>query len=65
MSSSFAPSPGVAVEYDGHVGEIRFVCDQYLTLCIRTKDSDMIGDCCLVIYKRQWDDINILKSSHS
>lgn len=65
MSSSFAPAVGAAVEYEGHVGEIRFVCDQYLTLCIRKKDSDMIGDCCLVVYQKYWDDINLLKTSHS
>ncbi len=62
--NEFSPAVGAEVVYDGHVGEIRFVSDKYLTLCIRKKDSNMIGDCCLVIYNDDWHDIKMLKSTH-
>ena len=63
--SSFAPAVGANIGYNGYIGQIRFVCEDYLTFCIRKKDSTMIGDVCLCIYKKYWDDIQLLKSSHS
>ena len=63
--SSFSPALGLAVEYRGYVGEIRFVDSEYLTICTKKKDDGMIGDVCMVVYPKYWDQIKLLKSSHS
>lgn len=62
--NELSPAIGAQIEYDGHIGEIRFICSEYLTMCIREKDTHMIGDCCMLIYKCDWQNIKILKSTH-
>ncbi len=57
---SFSPALGLLVEYKKTVGEIRFIDDIYLTICTKRKDGNMIGDLCLVVYKREWDLIQML-----
>ena len=57
---SFSPALGLLVEYKKTVGEIRFIDDIYLTICTKRKDETMIGDLCLVVYKREWDLIQML-----
>lgn len=62
---SFSPAIGLQVEYRGYVGEIRFVDHLYLTICTRKKEDGMIGDVCMIVYPKYWDDIKILNSNHS
>ena len=61
--SSFTPAEGVDVIYGEYIGNIVFVGEEYLTLCIRTRDHDMISDVCLLVYKNDWDKIQLIKSS--
>ena len=61
--SSFTPAEGVDVIYEEYIGNIVFVGEEYLTLCIRTRDHDMISDVCLLVYKNDWDKIQLIKSS--
>ena len=61
--SSFTPAEGVDVIYEEYIGNIVFVGEEYLTLCIRTRDRDMISDVCLLVYKNDWDKIKLIKSS--
>ena len=61
--SSFTPAEGVNVIYEEYIGNIVFVGEEYLTLCIRTRDRDMISDVCLLVYKNDWDKIQLIKSS--
>ncbi len=63
--TKFVPAIGLEVEYKGYVGEIRFVDSIYLTICTRKKEDGMIGDVCMVVYPKYWDDIKLLTSSHS
>lgn len=61
-SSSFAP--GVNVSFRGQVGTIKFVDDSsegYLTICIATEAT--MGPVCLVVYRYQWEEIELLKSN--
>ena len=39
---------GTQVEWRGHVGEIRFVDDIYLTICLLVNPEDRARDVCLV-----------------
>ena len=63
MSSSFTPAEGVEVIYEKYIGTIAFVGEEYLTLCIRTRDCDMISDVCMLVFKEDWDKIQLFKRS--
>lgn len=54
---------GTKVEWRGHVGEIRFVDDVYLTICVSVNPEDRVRDVCLVVQKWYWDDIKLVKES--
>ena len=54
---------GTQVEWRGHVGEIRFVDDIYLTICLSVNPQDRARDVCLVVQNYQWDEIKLLKES--
>ena len=55
-------SEGIEAIYNNHSGYIKFVCDDYVTLCIHTNPNPM-KDVCLVIYKNNWEKIKLLKES--
>ena len=57
---SFSPALGITVEYKGSVGEIRFIDEVYLTICLKNKCDGMVGDVCLVVYKGEWDNIKMV-----
>ena len=61
--SSFTPAEGVEVIYEKYIGTIVFVGEEYLTLCIRTRDHHMISDVCMLVYKEDWDKIQLFKRS--
>jgi hypothetical protein len=54
---------GTQVEWRGHVGEIRFVDDIYLTICVSINPDDRVRDVCLVVQKWDWDSIKLVKES--
>jgi len=61
---AFTPAEGLLVEYKGNVGTIRFIDEIYLTVCLKTKEDNMIGDVCLVVYRKEWDSIKLLGGPH-
>jgi len=61
---SFSPALGLLVEYKGNVGEIKFIDELYLTICLKNKCDGMIGDVCLVVYPPEWDTIKMLNGPH-
>lgn len=63
METKFSPAEGVTVDYDKYTGIIRFVGEQYLTLCVRTRSNDMISDVCLLVHKEDWHKIQLPKRS--
>ena len=61
-NSTFAS--GVVVRYKDLCGEIVFISEQYLTICVLKREAHMVSDVCMVVYKEDWEDIELLKSSH-
>jgi hypothetical protein len=49
---------GLEVEYKHFKGIIRFVCSQYITVCIQQFDHK-VRDVCLLVYPSEWKDIRI------
>ena len=62
VNSTFAI--GVIVRYKHVCGEIAFITDDYLTICILKRTPDMVSDVCMLVYRENWEDIELLKSSH-
>jgi len=56
---------GVCVKYKHVIGEIAFISEDYLTVCILRRTQDMVSDVCMVVHKENWEDIELLKSSHN
>lgn len=54
---------GQSVNYDGIAGVIKFISDEYVSVCIRQYESDSIRgetSVCLCVYPERWKDIIIL-----
>lgn len=55
-------SEGLEVYYKGIPGTVRFVSDDYITVCISRFDSK-VRDVCILVYPNQLDKISLLKES--
>ena len=53
---------GLKVYYQGMYGEIHFVCDHYVTVCVR-KFPEKVRDVCLIVYPDQYSWITLAKES--
>lgn len=53
---------GLEVRYKQHVGFVDFICEKYITICLR-KFEHRSKDVCLLVYPSQWKDIQLLKES--
>jgi len=54
---------GQSVNYDGIAGVIKFISDEYVSVCIRQYESDSIRgetSVCLCVFPERWKDIIIL-----
>jgi len=62
---------GLWCDYDEHHGYIRFIGEDYLTLCISNKPNidphsrRNINECCLLVFKKDWERIVPCVSSGS
>ena len=54
---------GIEATYNGHTGTIRFICDQYVTLCISKFPEQKVRDVCILIYSHEFDQIKLSKES--
>jgi hypothetical protein len=61
MKSVFAE--GVVVQYRNWVGEIRFICDEYASVCTSV-GVHRSSDVCVLVYKRDWEEMKLFKESH-
>jgi hypothetical protein len=50
---------GIQVKYKNHIGIIEFVCDEYVTVCVKTY-GDKFRTVCMLVYPNQWKDIEIV-----
>lgn len=53
---------GLDVRYRHNVGKIRFICESYVTVCVNTFDHRS-RDVCILVYRNEWNDIELLKQS--
>jgi len=53
---------GLEVKYKDYVGFVDFMCDQYITVCLRRMDHRS-KDVCMLVYVQNWKDIKLLKQS--
>lgn len=56
------PVFGLKVQYKDHIGIIRFVDDEYVTLCIN-EFRDRSRDVCIIVYKEDFKNLRLLKES--
>lgn len=61
--SKISFTEGLQVYYKGVYGVVRFVSDQYITVCIRTFPNERVRDTCLVVYPDQFKEITLAKES--
>ena len=54
---------GLEVTYKNNTGIVRFVCDEYITVCIMVGEFAP-NDLCLLVYKDNWCDVRLLKESN-
>jgi hypothetical protein len=54
---------GLVVQYKEHIGTIRFICDNYVTLCISHFPEEKRRDVCILIYRSQFSQVKLLKES--
>jgi hypothetical protein len=50
---------GLLVRYKERTGVIRFISNQYVTICVETYDHK-VRDVCMLVYPDQWKDIQIV-----
>ena len=53
---------GVIVEHKNFIGEVRFVCDDYMSVCTSV-GVHRAADVCVIVYKRDWGNVNLFKES--
>ena len=53
---------GVIVEHKNFIGEIRFICDDYISVCTSV-GVHRAADICVIVYKKDWDNVNLFKES--
>jgi hypothetical protein len=53
---------GVIVEHKNFIGEVRFVCDDYMSVCTSV-GVHRAADICVIVYKKDWDNVNLFKES--
>jgi hypothetical protein len=53
---------GLPVRYKDHIGVVEFLCDQYITICVRRMNHKS-KDVCLLVYQSQWKEVQLLKES--
>lgn len=53
---------GLEIRYKHLTGHVKFVCDEYITLCIHTNKNPM-RDVCVLIFKDQWKDIELMSGN--
>ena len=53
---------GLDVKYKDHIGVVEFMCEQYITICVRRMDHKS-KDVCFLVYPSQWKDIELINGN--
>lgn len=62
MKSDEAFAVGFSVRYKEQYGTIRFICEEYITICIR-EHEDKVRNLCLIVYPQDYSKVHLLKES--
>lgn len=54
---------GLIVQYKDHIGTVRFICDSYITVCVSRFPEDRRRDVCILVYRDNFDQVQLLKES--
>lgn len=55
-------SEGIRVKYKDQYGTIRFICEEYITICIR-EHEEKVRNLCLIVYPKDYSKVHLLKES--
>jgi hypothetical protein len=53
---------GLGVRYKNNEGFVDFICENYITVCIN-KLEHKSKDVCLLVYRNEWKDVQLIKES--
>jgi len=53
---------GIIVQYKDWIGEIRFVCEEYISVCVRV-GNNRVNDVCVLVHNGDWNQIKLFKES--
>lgn len=53
---------GLNVRYKDHVGVVEFMCNKYITICIKRLEHKS-KDVCFLVYQSEWKNVELLKQS--
>lgn len=56
-------SEGLQAKFGPHIGTIRFISENYITLCVRTFPQEKSRDVCILIYRDNYNKVQLLKES--
>lgn len=55
---------GLSIKYKSHSGIVKFICDEYLTMCIQA-NPDPLKDVCILIFHEKWKDIELINGNRA
>jgi len=61
--SKISFTEGLQVYYKGLFGVVDFVCDQYITVCVRKFPNERVRDVCLVVHPSDFGLVTLAKES--
>ncbi len=53
---------GIEVYYRGMYGRVDFVCEKYISVCVRRLEHRS-KDVCILVYPSQFDEVALIKES--
>lgn len=55
---------GTEVCYDGMYGHVRFVCEQYMTVCVQEFPTERVRDVCIVVFPHNFHKITLISGNN-
>jgi hypothetical protein len=56
---------GTEVYYNNMYGHVRFVCEKYMTICVKEFPTEPVRDVCLIVYPDRYDKVELVRGNHS
>lgn len=55
---------GTEVCYRNMYGHVRFVCETYMTVCVREFPTERVRDVCLIVYPSQYEELILVNGNN-